>query len=258
MGRVRLFPLTLRECVGLEAKGPLQRTQFMQYLKNGGMPGIFAIRNSEEQESLFQDWIDLTCLRDIQQFKTLNLDSELSYAILRQAAILEEPTKAHIASALKIDARRIATHLQALCGLFVLQRLDPHPSGTGKTIYLPLDVGVAKFLGAPLGRRLHIFLMNERLCSNAYSSEKRKVFYYYRSTGKRMIHLVEESIDAPLRAFQVFEAERIKKTDAELMLAFLKKNPGAKGAVYAPLPESQKINGCSFQPWERFCETTKS
>ncbi len=250
MGRVRLFPLTLAETVGLDKASAPDRRDLLSYLKNGGMPGIFAVRDNEEQDALFQDWVDLTCLRDIQQFKGLKLDGELSFELLKLSATLEEPTRAQMARATQVDPRRVETHLKALCALFVLQRLNPHPSGTGKPIYLPLDCGVARYLGASRIRQLHVWLVVEKMAANAYSKEKRKSFFYYRSTGKRIIHLVEEGIDQPTQAFQVVANERILKTDAELMLAFLKKNQTAKGRVLAPIPEKQKVKTCVFVPWE--------
>ncbi len=251
MGRVRLFPLTLAETLPAEplAKS-FERKQILQYLHSGGMPGFFSVRDQEERSALIQDWLDLTCLRDIQQFKTLNLDGELADSILKLTAVLEEPSRAAIARATRVDPRRIGTHLEALTELFVLQKLNPHPSGTGKPIYLPLDVGIAEYLGASMIRRLHIWLMNERMAKNAYFDQKRKSFYYYRSTGKRMIHLVEGSVDQATQAFQVIDHEGIRKTDAELMIAFLNKNPKAAGAVFAPIPEEQKIKSCIFMPWE--------
>lgn len=254
MGRVRLFPLTLAETLGLEeSHKQIPRKQLLQYLHAGGMPGFFAIRDEEEREALIQDWIDLTCMRDIQQFKTLKLDTELTFLILKTACVVEEPTRAAIAKELKVDPRKIETHLKALCELFVLQQLNPHPSGGGKPIYLPFDVGIARYLGAPLQRLLHIWLMNERMTKHFYSKEKRKSFYYYRSTGKRIVHWVEESIDHPVLAFQLMEDEKIKKIDAELMQAFITKNPGSQGYVLAPIPEKQQIKSCTFLPWEDLC-----
>ena len=192
------------------------------------------------------------------QFKTLKLDPDLSFAVFRQTALLEEPTKARIAAVLKRDPRRIDVHLRALCELFALQKLDPHPSGTGKPIYLPLDVGIAGYLGASEIRRLHIFIMNERLAASSYSGEKRKLFYYYRSSGKKMIHLLEEGMNGGLRAFQAFESERIRKTDAELMRAFVAKNPGARGEVVAPVKERLRVQGVVFQPWEWLADGASS
>ncbi len=177
MGRIRLFPMTLGETVGTKAKhADFTRAQTMKYLSSGGMPGIFSVRDDEQKDALFQDWIDLTCLRDLQQFKSLKLDSELAYSILKLAATLEDPTRTAMSRALRVDPRKIGSHLTALCELFVLMKLNPHPSGTGKPIYLPLDTGVAAHLGAPLLRRLHIWLAIERMAYNQYFEKKRKTF----------------------------------------------------------------------------------
>lgn len=250
MGRIRLYPLTLVETLGLERPQSVTRKAILQYLHFGGMPGFFAIRDEEERASLIQDWIELICQRDLLQFKNLKLDGDLAFEILKATATLEEPTRAAIAKSIHVDTRKIETHLKALTELFVLQKLNPHPSGTGKPIYLLLDPAIADYLGASSERRLHIWLMTERLAKNAYLNEKRKSFFYYRSTGKRIIHWVEESIGKPTQSFQLFEHERILKIDAELSLAFLRKNPGAKVAVYAPIPFRQKMGACDFLPWE--------
>jgi hypothetical protein len=139
---IRLYSMTLAETLGLDRGPPATRKDVLHYLKNGGMPGIFAVRDTEEQDGLLQDWIDLTCLRDIQQFKTLKLDGKLAFELLKLSATLEEPTRAQMARATRMDPRRAETHLLALCGLFVPQRLNPHPSGTGKPI------GIRKRAGA--------------------------------------------------------------------------------------------------------------
>lgn len=252
MGRVRLFPLNLREIHEQAGQTDLMlsRQQLLKYLEHGGMPGIFATRDAQARALLWEDWIQLTCQRDIHQFKALKLDGELAYLILRQTCLLEEPTAPAISRAIKQDARRVQTHLKALVELFALQRLMPHPSGTGKPIYLPLDPGLVSYFEAPLMRRLHVALMNERLTRNAYSGEKAKTFYYYRSTNKRWVHWVEETPSGKTQAWQIHDSERIKKIDAELMKAFLVKNPKAKGQVLCPSLEKLIVQTVSFLPWE--------
>lgn len=136
LGRIRLYTLNLRETLGVEKEGlEFNRKHIIEYLSNGGMPGLFYIRNHEEQDSLIQDLLDLICNRDIHQFKSLKLDSDLCFEILKLSATLKEPSKSEISKALKIDSRKIETHLKALCELFVVQNLNPHPSGGGKPIY---------------------------------------------------------------------------------------------------------------------------
>lgn len=68
------------------------RAQLIKHLETGGMPGIAFARDPQMRSDLFQDWIDLTCQRDLFQFKRLKLDSDLAYAILKNCALLEELT----------------------------------------------------------------------------------------------------------------------------------------------------------------------
>jgi len=254
MGKIRIFPLNLKETLGLKSKSLPTQADLLKYLTHGGLPGICFSREEANRNALFQDWIDLTCYRDLQQFKKLKLDGELAYQILRQAATLSEPTQANIAKILKTNSRRIATHLEALSQLFVLTPLRPHPSGTGKTFFIPFDCGVAHFLGASRERLLQIGILNERLVYDSCFNSKRSTFYYYRSTGKKIIHLIEEKANQDLTAYQVVTHEAIKKPDSELMIAFLKKNPDAEGCILAPVSEKIKLNKIIYFPWEKAFE----
>lgn len=252
LARVRLYPMIARELFENHSKKiDLSRSQLLNYSLTGGMPAIAFVRDAQLRANFFQDWIELTCKRDIHQFKRLKLDGDLALLVFRECAIQHEPTQANLAKALRVDSRRIATHLNALCDLFALIKLDPHPSGTGKSIYLPLDAGIAGYLGANETRRLQILLMNERMAMNAYFGKKRNIYYYYRSSGKKIIHLVEEELDGQITAFQIFERERIKKTDLELLKAFHNKNKKSQIILFAPVNSSWKEGNLVVQPWEK-------
>ncbi len=257
MGKIRIYPFTLQETLDKpNHKGtqtPPKQEDVTRYLQNGGMPGMFAVRDHEAQTSLFQDWLELICYRDLFQFKTLKLDGDLAFEILRCTATLEEPSQAAIAKKLNVDGRKIGTHLKALCELFVLQRLDPWLKGSGKPIFLLLDPGVANFLGAPVVRRLHIWIMNERLAFNAYFETKRSRFYYYRSRAKTWVHLVEDRIDGGIQAYQCVTQEALTKRDMELMKSFLSKNPTARGFMLAPILRQTQIESIPVLPWESIC-----
>jgi predicted AAA+ superfamily ATPase len=252
MGRVRLYPLIGRELLDAKQGDELKLTRsfLLKYAESGGMPGIAFVRDAQARSDLLQDWVDLTCSRDIHQFKRLKLDSDLAYSIFRECAVHPEPTQPHLARALRVDGRRIASHLKALCELYALIKLDPHPSGGGKSVYLPLDAGIAHYLGASLERRLHILLLNERMAHNAYFGTKRNRYYYYRSTGKRWIHLIEENLDHGLEAFEVFDRESVKLPDLELLKAFGKKHPSSRKTLFAPIATSWKEDGVRVEPWE--------
>ncbi|MGK5090225.1 AAA family ATPase [Bdellovibrionota bacterium FG-2] len=255
MGKIRLYPMTYWETQGLPNKRARpNRTQTLKFLDSGGMPAIAFVRDSQVRADFFQDWIDLTCQRDIHQFKRLKLDTQLAYSLLKHSSVLEEPTAAALSKATRANAKKVGTHLNALCELFVLNRLDPHPAGTGKSIYLPLDVGIAGHLGASWEKRLQIALINERMANNSYRGGKRHTFQYYRSTGKRVVHLVEEELGGKTRAFQIFEREAVKKPDLLLLSAFQKKVPGAEATLLAPVLEPWKFDGVRVEPWERIFE----
>lgn len=247
LGRIRLYPLTLQEAHKETHK--LQQEDVQKYLARGGMPGIFAVREEEAVSNLFDDWIDLVVRRDIHEFKAIRLDGDICRETLRLCCELEEPSQSEIAKKLHVSTRTTEKHLNALTELFVLQKLLPHPSGTGKPIFLPLDTGIANHLGAPLLKRLQIWVMNERLAHNAYFESKRSIFYYYRSKAKTMIHLIESRADRTEIAYQCFERELIKKTDAVLMKSFMEKNPKSSGMILAPLLESTERLGVPFHPW---------
>lgn len=260
MGRVRVFPLTLSECFGKSSQkaSPYSPTHLdlLNYLERGGLPGVCFIREKEHRDSLFRDWLDLTCRRDIYQFKKTKLDGDLAWQILRQCALLEEPTRANISSALRQNPKRIQSHLGALTELFVIQKLLPHPSGTGKPLYLPFDSGIATFLGAHRVRSLHIWLMNELLVRDQNLHSCRSELYYYRSTGKKIIHLVESQPGKSLVGYQLIDHDHLKLPDAELMKAFCIKNPQAKGVVCAPIDSSLMLSQIPFIPWETACRIT--
>lgn len=254
MGRVRVFPLTLSESLGLGPKGkpsrPAGHADLLQYLERGGLPSLCFVREKEHRNFLIQEWLDLTCRRDIHQFKKLKLDGDAAWQILRQCAVLEEPTRSNIARALRLNPKKTATHLEALAELFVIQKLPPHPSGTGKPLFLPFDAGIASFLGASRIRSLHIWLLNELLVRDQNTHQRRSDFHYYRSTGKRIIHLVETRADRKIHAYQLIDHDQIKLPDAELMKAFFVKNPQAKGFICAPIETKVFVATIPFVPWE--------
>jgi len=255
MGRVRLLPLIYTE-LHQGKNQSLNRSLFMKYLNTGGMPALCFIRDEQARSDAIQDWIDLTCTRDILQFKKIKLDSELCYNIIKQCSQLEEPTQAELSKKLKTDGRKINTHLRALCEIFVLNEISPFPLGTSKPIYIPLDAGIADYLGAPLLRRLQIVLLNERLMYHSLLSPKKPQFYYYRSRGKKLIHWIEEKINGEITAYQIFENERIKKTDLELLKAFQNKVKNkVRTVLLAPVFNYWSESKIEISPWENMLIT---
>lgn len=88
MSRVRLYSMNLAEAVGaamnssrarslLNSELRVSRSQLLQHLERGGMPGVFAVRDRSERESLLRDWLDLTTERDAMLFPKIKADPDL-------------------------------------------------------------------------------------------------------------------------------------------------------------------------------------
>lgn len=215
------------------------------------MPGIFAVHDAENRRALYQDWVDLTCMRDLQQFERKRTDADLAREILRLCATLEEPTLAEIAKRSKTDSRKVQTHLELLKELFVITELKPHPSGFGKAVYFPFETGLAHYLGAPLKRKLQVWLIAERMSRNAYLDNESSRWFTYRSRAKTRLDLIEEHPTHGLVAYQIFEEEKLKQTQLELIKSFGVKNKGTQLRAFAPLLQTQTVAGVACLPWEK-------
>jgi len=65
-----------------------------------------------------------------------------------------------------------------------------------------------------------------------------------------MIHIVEVKSDRKIMAYQIQTHDSLKKTDSELMKAFLVKNRGSIGSVFAPISGKIRLNQIVYRPWE--------
>jgi hypothetical protein len=128
--------------------------------------------------------------------------------------------------------------------------LNPHPQGGGKPIYHLLDAGIAHYLGASLLRRLQIVLLNERMAYNHYFEAKANQYYYYRSTGKNHIHLIESTLDGKVKAFMVSDRDSVNLVDIAILKAFQMKCSKAELHWMAPVRDSYSLGGVKIQSWE--------
>lgn len=262
MSRVRLYPLNFAETLGLspndamadhlfKSKARVTRAQLMKHLATGGMPALFSIRNNTERMNAMQDWLDLTTQRDALQFKGVVIDGTLCAKILEKIARLEEPSAGAIAKSLKVDLRRIKTHLEVLKTLFVVLDLPPHPAGTGKTLYFICDVGLAGLLGANFERQLYTFILGEFSSQMGYRDQRDIRLSFYRTAKGRFIHFILESAKKT-QAIKLVSEERIDKRDLEILKAFREKNPELKADLIAlgSAHFVDKKNKIEIFPWE--------
>lgn len=253
LGRVRIFPMNYQELRNFKTsyKQPSRR-EFLEYLERGGMPGIAFVRGQQERSELVSDWLRLICYRDLDQFKKMRLDGDLAMAVFEYVSKLEHPTLSELARAIRVGARKLDAHLRALEQLFAIYKIPIHPSARGKkAIYLPLDAAIAAHFGAPLRRKMQIFLLNERFCHNHYSGNSDVRFFYYRSRTVNSIDLIEEVRNKKPVAYQILATEDFNRVDFELMKAFLSKNKNSSGILFAPVKREKRVDGFTLTPWEK-------
>lgn len=258
IGLLRLYPMTLAETLGQALRHPWVKgktsnskmtiSDLNRRMTIGGMPGICFLRSAEERSAAWDSWLDTTCYRDLPLIKGAKLSGELAEQTLHCLAQSQRPTLATVAGYLKQDARRIRTHLEALEALFVINKLNPHRLGVGKTHYYLCDSGLAKHLGASETIQFKTWMLGECLSQHESAGFKVKT-YFYSSSHHSFVDLIIENKNI-LQAY-VFSDEEAPGTYVfRTAEAFLKKTPQAKVSIFAPVNqvcyESKQIN---IIPW---------
>ncbi len=239
IGILRLYPLCLNELYEnaafgsywiqaltptREIRASLSLEGFDRKLERGGMPGLCFIRNPQEFSASSDMWLETTCYRDLQQVRVGKFDGSLGQAILGQVARLAEPTAAVIARAVKRDARVVTRYLNAFEAILVLHRIDPYPSGVGKSLYSLCDVGLASHLGASRESLFRTHLLYEALATFEASGLVRPQVYYYRNEKTSRVPLIfdwQGRKGAPRSiALQYHDSESLHARDLSSLLAF--------------------------------------
>ena len=234
MSRIRLFPFTLAETLQLpfdpnqlkdgRKKLPrCNRSELFRYLKNGGMPGVFALRSQDAKETFFEDWISLITNRDILFFQKLKPNSELTDSLIRLIPKIETPDATHLAKALHINTKMVQKHLLMLEQLFVIHKIPPHRLSTGKPRYYVLDPAMAGYLGASLDRQLQTWPVLEMLANASYGDSRKAKPSYYRSARNGIIEIIHEK-ESTIELIKLLFREKIDLRELEILHAFSKKN----------------------------------
>lgn len=202
---LRLFPLNVAEIVGVKPRFPLldpikvastknhiPLQEPMRWLDRGGMPGIFAVRDATSRQSLFENWIDAACARDLAQFHINRFNPDLARRILFETARADCPERAEIARALGKQPRQIEAYFEAFKALFILYEIDPYKTGVGKSQFYLFDSGIAASMGASKERCLQTWFLNECFSQFSYAGEMRPDLFHYRtSRGSTLDFIVE-------------------------------------------------------------------
>ena len=258
---LRLFPMTMRESLGwppastLSARvrsssSSITRDVFLRHLNRGGMPGIFYIHSDQERLSLMRDWLQLTTERDIQQIPGPKKDSGLAFEILEQIATLDDPTAMEIAKKLRISARKIASHIDALKTLFAVVQLDPSKFGSGKPRLYLCDVGFAKELGASFKRQIETLYLQELMAWQSYKGGVDELSYYRTSKGSIVDFIFRDS-SKTYNCIKIHDRESVNQLDIRNLQSLAKKFDEPMTLICAAgTTRVQQLAGVSIVPWE--------
>lgn len=203
MTRLKLYPLSLSETLKIEinsqkkfpfifSKTRAQRVDLLLYLNNGGLPGIFSIRNINERKALIHDWIKLTVERDLHQIKKNKLDSKLALRILECIAKLQQPILSEIVNELGVNSKKIQSHLNALKTLFVIFEISPFKKSAGKPIYYLTDPSLLNYFDATFDKKLTTWIYLELKSQLSYKDMEDIEIYYYKSNTSSLVHVIAE------------------------------------------------------------------
>jgi hypothetical protein len=231
-------------------------------MENGGMPGIFSIRDQEERTILLSDWLDLTCKRDILQIKKLKLDPELCYKILEAIANIEFADETSICKYTDTNLKKIKNHLNGLAALYTIHRVPAYIGSTGSNLYFLLDVSFAHFLKAKLEKKIRQFIFQEQLAQRSYRGEIQTKINFYRSAKGSFIDFVVEHSPDHVSCYKIFTKESFTELDIRILEKFKEKfqyNLISKSPVkidlygIAPIKEKINIKSVSIYPLESIC-----
>jgi uncharacterized protein len=197
------------------------------YLERGGMPGACFLRDMDVREDFWINWLDTICERDLKNYSGGKLDSDIARRILEETARLEFPTLAEIARKLRVDARRIRTHLNVLEDLFVVRPLDPSNGSVGKTQFVPFDAGLATYLGADERRRWQVWFLTEWYNQHRFQGMPPGRINYYLTQRGSYIDFVTE------REFHLFSDQHYPdRRNLMTVTAALRKFPSMSVRIY--------------------------
>jgi hypothetical protein len=262
--KVRVFPFTLSEVKHLplnsnnffvQNKSRVDRNELLRFLKNGGMPGIFGIKDQNEKQQALKDWLDLTSERDALIFSKLRIESDLISRILQGISTLDDTSAGALSKYLRVDLRKIKNHIQVLLTLFVINKIDPHPTSTGKTQYFICDVGFLEYYGSSFEKKLKTFVFQEFMAQKSYRGEDNIQLNFYRTAKGKIIDYIFSEGEKIIFCFKVLDSEEFDSKQFDILRFFKLKHPDYftnKTRVLALTGTLNRIvdKGVEIYPWE--------
>ena len=183
----------------------IKRADFERILSKGGMPGIFATRNSAEILSYWRTLIDSYIYRDLLFAVPKNSKPAVALKVLKSIAEIlalgENPTFARILRKVGGTRSQVEKHLLGLEDLMIVNRVPHLGASSTKDIFLPFDTALFLSLlnldSAQHDAAIHISCMQIRmlgefLASRQITDQPSEVFYAESNQGHK-IHLITKN-----------------------------------------------------------------
>lgn len=270
IGLVELSPMTLAE-LNQEPFRPIKKwapsattqpivrfncTALSRASTTGGMPFPAFLHDGEQRKLYWQSWLETTLVRDLARFFPRGIDPDFAFLILDKISAAlrngELPTLKHFPN----PAHKVRQYLSAMESIFLIRKINCHPDGIGKEVWLLADSGLAAYLmGQTMGEGCTLslirhFLWNEVVCQAHYQAI-RLAKYYYKSAQGSPVDFILDGV--PFRIVPtVTSVTRQLKIEERPLLGAMKKLNSPVGYLLAPVDTPQlppKKGGVGILPW---------
>lgn len=265
IGLQRLYPFTAAEAnshaferpivdlfLGKTGRGSnLSLVDVARAQKAGGMPGLCFLRNEAERAAYVRGWLETTCFRDALQIRGIRLDPTLLMNLVEALCRTGLASATDLKDALRVDLRRIKSHLDVLTTLFVVSKIDRSPLGIGQAKYILFDSGFAAAMGGDRDAILSVWFFNEMLAQSEYSGEgSLQVQRYQTKSGAAIDFLLPKY----KLGFTLSTAESPSEYSLRAARAFLRKHSDWRVVIAAPATRRQPIDSnLVVIPWNFLC-----
>jgi predicted AAA+ superfamily ATPase len=270
---IQLFPFMCAEALELpfeyrwngqvqEKKIRVKRTELQKDLSKGGMPGIFAARNSSETLSYWKALIDSYVYRDLLFAVPKNPKPALALKILKAVAEIlalgETPTFSRILKKTGGARAQVERHVQGLEDLMILQRVPHLDASSTKDMFLFFDTALFLTLldldNAQHDVAVHLSCLQIRMSQEILAAQQITDFqqpvYYAESPQGQKVHLITKDKQGNFFFFQIYEEPVPHDYDLRFLKAQAKKWKGTATALTS-LEKAQVLPDVVLLPWEQ-------
>jgi hypothetical protein len=271
MGLVELFPMSMAELHD-EVFNPIKHlssplhahaltprfdsSQLARSAITGGLPVPAFMRDQSQRDLYWRSWLETTIYRDLARLFKRGFDADLAFIILeKMASVLRDgelPTLKHFIQ----PARKVRMYLSAMEEIFLLRKINCHPLGIGKEVWLFTDSGLATYLiGTTLGEGVTLslvrqFIWNEISVQVEYQGKRLSRFYYKSAQGNPVDFVID---DVPFRIVpNVTGITRQRDWEERALKGAMEKLDAKYGYLLGPVNKAElppKNGGVGISPW---------